>query len=95
MSLLKFSVVPGFRICSMGKNLEMTSGNGYHCKETAKVQSICYLSTILALLTRKATFELQCLVSWFEQYFENYVLKTQNPFKGALNKVNGLITSKN
>ena len=31
----------------------------------------------------------------FEQYFESYVLNTQNPFKGALNKVNGLITSKN
>ena len=79
----------------MGKKLEMASGNGYHCKKTAKVQPICYLSTIFALITRKATFELQCLVSWFEQYFESYVLKTQNPFKGALNKVNGLITSKN
>ena len=31
----------------------------------------------------------------FERYFESYVLNTQNPFKGALNKVNGLITSKN
>ena len=27
----------------------------------------------------------------FEQYFESCVLNTQNPFKGALNKVNGLI----
>ena len=25
----------------------------------------------------------------FEQYFESYVLNTQNLFKGALNKVNG------
>ena len=80
----------------MGKNPEMTSGNGYHCKKTAKVQPICYLSTILALITRKATFELQCLfVDNFEQYFESSVLNTQNPFKGALNKVYGLITSKN
>ena len=31
----------------------------------------------------------------FEQYFESYVLNTQNSFKGALNKVSGLITSKN
>ena len=31
----------------------------------------------------------------FKQYFESYVLNTQNTFKGALNKVNGLITSKN
>ena len=31
----------------------------------------------------------------FELYFESYVLNTQNHFKGALNKVNGLITSKN
>ena len=30
----------------------------------------------------------------FEQYFESYVLNKQNSFKGALNKVNGLITSK-
>ena len=50
----------------MGKNEnpEMTSGSGYHCWETAKMQPICYLSTILALITRKASFELQCLVSW-------------------------------
>ena len=34
-------------------------------------------------------------VNNFEQYFESCVLNTQNPFKGALNKVNGLITSKN
>ena len=47
----------------MSKNLEMASGNGCHCKKTAKVQPICYLSTILALITRKATFELQCLNS--------------------------------
>ena len=31
----------------------------------------------------------------FEQYFESRVLNTQNPFKEALNKINGLITSKN
>ena len=31
----------------------------------------------------------------FEQYFESCVLNTQNPFKRALNKVNGLITWKN
>ena len=50
----------------MGKNEnpEMTSGNGYRCWKTAKVQPIYYLSTILALITGKATFELQCLVSW-------------------------------
>ena len=50
----------------MGKNEnpEMISGNGYHCQKTAKVQPICYLSTNLALITRKATFELQCLVPW-------------------------------
>ena len=48
----------------MGKNPEMTSGNGYHCKKTAKVQPICYLSTILAFIRRKATFELQCFALW-------------------------------
>ena len=48
----------------MGKNPEMTSGNGYHCKKTAKVESICYLSTTLALITRKATFVLQYVASW-------------------------------
>ena len=30
-----------------------------------------------------------------EQHFESYVLDTQNPLKGALNKLNGLNTSKN
>ena len=34
-------------------------------------------------------------VNNFEQYFESCVLNTQNPFKGAPNKVNGLITLKN
>ena len=31
----------------------------------------------------------------FEQHFESCVLNTQNPLKRALNKVNGLNTSKN
>ena len=31
----------------------------------------------------------------FEQHFENCVVNTQNPLKRALNKVNGLNTSKN
>ena len=31
----------------------------------------------------------------FEQHFESCVLKIQNPLKRALNKVNGLNTSKN
>ena len=30
-----------------------------------------------------------------EEYFESCILNTQNPFKVALNKVNGLNTSKN
>ena len=30
----------------------------YCCQKTAKKQSICYLSTILALITRKATFKM-------------------------------------
>ena len=44
--------------------LKTPNGNGYYDWKTAKVQPIYYLSTILALITRKATFELQCLVSW-------------------------------
>ena len=31
----------------------------------------------------------------FEQHFESCDLNTQNPLKKGLNKVNGLITSKN
>ena len=31
----------------------------------------------------------------FEQYFESYVLNTENSFKETLNEVNGLIISKN
>ena len=68
----------------------MPIGNGYHYQKTAKVQPVCYLSTILALITRKVTF-----VDNLEQYFESCVLNSQNLCKGALNKVNGLITSKN
>ena len=33
--------------------------NGYHCYKTAKKLPILYLSTILVLITRKATFKPQ------------------------------------
>ena len=82
----------------MGKNLEMTSGNCYYCKKTAKVQPICYLyKYYFCLNNNKSYFQAPMpmlgFMDNFEQYFESYVLNTQNPFKAALNKVNGLITS--
>ena len=57
-------------------------------------QFVIYISTVFALITIKATFKLQCLVSWITLSNTLRVMScTQNPFKAALNKVNGLITS--
>ena len=55
----------------------------------------CYLSTVLALITSYFQASMLGFVDNFEQHFESCVLKIQNPLKRALNKVNGLNTSKN
>ena len=44
-------------------NKEAPIVNHYHCQKTAKMLPILYLSGILALMTRKAFFKLQCLAS--------------------------------
>ena len=69
----------------------------YRYQRTAKKQSICYLSTILPLITKKATFSLQwyVLVNNFKQHFESCALITQNAQKSARNQINSLNTSKN
>ena len=60
--------------------------NGYHSQKRAKKVPICYINTILALIT-KAAFKLQwyALVDDFEQHFENCVLNTQKAEKNTLN----------
>ena len=82
---------------SKNQNPEITSGNDYHCWKTAKVQTNLLSKYYFGFNNRKSYFRASMFGSLdiFEQYFESCVLNTQNPFKGALNKVSGLITSKN
>ena len=71
--------------------------NGNYYQKTAKMLPNCYLSTFLALIKRKGTFKLQWQVFFdnCDQHFESSILDKQNPLKRALNKVNGINTSKN
>ena len=98
-----------FRICSMVKtenpevNRKLSKSKKqpvltvYRYQKTAKKQSSSYLSTILALITKRVTFEQQqkMLRGNFEQRFESCVLNAKNDQKSTRNQLNILNTSKN
>ena len=68
----------------------------YHYQKTGKKQSLCNLSTILALITKKLLqVSMVSLLDNFEQHFESCVQIMQNAQKSASNQINSLITSKN
>ena len=67
--------------------------NGLRLLENCYRQSLCYLSTILASVTKNATFKLHG--HKFEQHCEICVLNAQNTQKSAQNQINSLNTSKN
>ena len=71
--------------------------NSYHYQKTAEKLPIWYLSTIMALITRKATFKQwqQMLIDNFEQHFESCALNAENAQKSAGNQINSLNASKN
>ena len=78
-------------------NQKIAIANSYHYQKTAKKLPIWYLSTIFGFNNQKSYLFQGSMLSFvdnFEQHFESCVLITQNPLKIALNKINGLNTSK-
>ena len=78
-------------------NQKIPIANSYHYQKTAKKLPIWYLSTIFGFNNQKSYLFQGSMLSFvdnFEQHFESCVLITQNPLKIALNKINGLNTSK-
>ena len=71
--------------------------NSYYYQKTAKKLPLWYLSTTFGFNYQKSYLFQGSMLSFvdnFEQHFESCVLITQNPLKIALNKINGLNTSK-